>query len=271
MNQPSRKPRPRPAIFRALGHRQPPDSVEEAGKVFRLVRVFKHDSWAATALYQNGYERIVCKFNREQPILFVPMKWLGRALARRESKMFDRLSHVANVPNGRTAICVKGHPLPNVAAHDFIPGRPLKITPNLADDFFDEFWQLLNDVHRCNIAYVDLHKAENVLVGDDGKPHLIDFQVSVCLPRAWPFAELLARLQHMDRYHFARHKLNRCPERCDDATRRLAQRPWYIRLHRLVARPLRQARRRLLVSLGIRTTTSASSELVPEEGLRKVA
>ena len=43
--------RPRPALFRALGRHDPPSEIEVAGDLYRRSSVFKHDSWAATALY----------------------------------------------------------------------------------------------------------------------------------------------------------------------------------------------------------------------------
>ncbi len=268
-HKPSRK---RPALFRALGHADPPVEIQESGQRFRLVRVFKHDSWAATALYDSGEEQIVCKFNREQPILFFPMRWLGRALARREAKMLERLADVRNVPCGRSQIFQGGQIIKSAVAHDFIVGQPLKQATHVDDLFFDRFWELLDAVHRRGIAYVDLHKAENVLVCDRGQPHLIDFQVSVWLPDVWLLRWVLRKLQQMDRYHYARHKLHRRQDLCDAATRRMAQRPWFIRAHRTIARPLRNARRRLLVAIGIRSAGGAAhTELLPEEGLRRAA
>ena len=265
--------KPRPAIFRALGKSDPPAQVECEGLTFQRIHIYKHDSWAATAVYQHDQRKIVCKFNRRQPILLIPTFPLGWWLAAREAKMLDRLSHVDNVPALSGRVMIEGRRARNVAAHEFIVGEPLKIQPDLDDQFFDQMWQLLADVHAAGIAYVDLHKAENVLVDSDGQPHLIDFQVSVWLPKIWPLSRLLATLQQMDRYHFARHKLFRRPDLCDEAMQRLGeQRPWWIRLHRSFARPIREARRRLLVRLGIRRDSGkAHTELVPEEGQRKAA
>jgi hypothetical protein len=43
--------RPRPPLLRALGRDEPPGEVDIDGQRYRLVRVVKHDSWAATAFY----------------------------------------------------------------------------------------------------------------------------------------------------------------------------------------------------------------------------
>jgi hypothetical protein len=43
---------PRPRVFRALGKADPPEQVEIDGHPYRRVDILKHDSWAATALYE---------------------------------------------------------------------------------------------------------------------------------------------------------------------------------------------------------------------------
>ena len=90
--------RPRPAALRALGADEPPLVVEIDGLTHQLLAVFKHDSLAATALYAGAGRRVVCKFNRRQPFLGLPTKWLGRYLARHEAKVLRRLSGLPNIP-----------------------------------------------------------------------------------------------------------------------------------------------------------------------------
>ena len=70
--------------------------------------MLKHDSWAATAVYRGPAGRIVCKFNRQQPIFLFPMRWLGRMLARREASFLLRLADVANVPSLTGDVYVDG-------------------------------------------------------------------------------------------------------------------------------------------------------------------
>lgn len=101
LNSPSAKPRARPALFRALGRKEPPRAITINGEEHELVEVFKHDSWAATALYRGQRGMIVAKFNREQPLFFVPMKWLGRWLARREARALCLLDGIAGCPRMR--------------------------------------------------------------------------------------------------------------------------------------------------------------------------
>src|SRR4051794_221535 len=170
---------PRPPVLRALGAADPPAAVEVGGEPYRLARVFKHDSWAATALYAGRDKRVVCKFNRVQPVGPVPMRWLGRVLADREAAILRRLADLPNVPRWSGPVRVNGRVLPNAVAHDFIPGHPLGDRERVDDRFFPALRAVLAAMHRRGLAYVDLHKRENVLVGDDGRPYLIDFQVGL--------------------------------------------------------------------------------------------
>lgn len=263
--------RRRPALFRALGEADPPVEIEVRGCRLQQVTVFKHDSWAATALYHGEGHHIVCKFNRRQPIFGIPMTWLGRSLARREARMLKLLADEPNVPDGCGSVRVSGRKVPTAVAHQFVPGRPLR-TPDAVDaEFFQELDRLIQRIHRRRIAYVDLHKQENILVGDDGHPHLIDFQISVRIPRIWPLGGLLRILQASDRYHVAKHEYKQHLSEWENSSE-FSQRPWWIRLHRTLTIPLRTLRRRLLVATGIRTGAGmAHTEAMPEIGVREAA
>jgi hypothetical protein len=123
--------RDRPPIFRALGLSDPPTSVEIRSNSgydgsYQRVQIFKHDSWAATALYACGEREIVCKFNRQQKIGGFSMRWLGKFLARRETLLLQKLSHIDNIPNSVGPILSENRVLENVTAHVFVPGRPFK-------------------------------------------------------------------------------------------------------------------------------------------------
>jgi hypothetical protein len=268
------QPRPRPPVFRALGAAEPPDQVEIAGETYHIARVFKHDSWAATALYAGRNKRVVCKFNRVQPVGPVAMRWLGRLLGTREAAMLRRLADLPNVPRWSGEVRVNGRVLPNAVAHDYIPGHPLGDRERVNDRFFPKLRTLLAAMHHCGVAYIDLHKRENILVGDDGEPYLIDFQIGLALADWWPanheVIEAVVRLaQQNDVYHLAKH-VARC--RPDQAAAGATDLPWSIRLHRFVGQPLRTLRRRLLVRAGVRTGLGrVTSEHFAEEAVREGA
>lgn len=263
--------RPRPPTLRALGRSEPPPQIEADGQTYRLVRVFKHDSWAATALYEGDAGLVVCKFNRQQAVGQVPLRWLGQRLAGREARALRRLADLPGIPRPLGPISAEGVPLPYAVGHDFVPGHPLGKDERVGDNFFPELLRLLAEVHRRELAYVDLHKRENILVGDDGRPYLVDFQISFYLPswwpaNAWPTRAVLRMLQRSDSYHLQKHVAHCRPDQAGDAA---AQRPWWIRLHRLVGQPFRACRRWLLVRLGVRAGRGrVETEHFPEEVVR---
>ena len=273
------KVRKRPALFRALGRDDPPETVTVDGETFGLNTLLKHDSWAATAIYEaRSGEKIICKFNRMQSILGIPMGWLGRRLAAREAAFLRRLDDIDLVPPDRGPVHADGRLLANAAARTFIPGAPFKRADQVDRTFFETLENLLAAVHERDMAYVDLHKRENIIVDLSGRPHLIDFQVSVALPNKWPGNGrlgrwFLTRLQEMDRYHYRKHYV-RClggemtPEEAED----FIAAPALIRIHRRLSVPLRRLRRRLLVALGIRGKGGmAHTELEPEDAFRTPA
>ncbi|HMO14968.1 MAG TPA: hypothetical protein PKD64_14440 [Pirellulaceae bacterium] len=274
----------RPSLFRALGPNDVPLRIHVAGKEFVHERTIKHDSWAATALYRleiphvnpNGkpafrgadkVTQIICKFNRVQPILFLPSAWLGRSLAKREAMMYERLADLSNVTAGYRDVYVDGKLQPHAVAHDFISGHPLRWHDQVDDQFFEEIYELLVKIHARNIAYVDLHKLENIIVDDHGRPNLIDFQISICLPKIWPLSWVLRIFQRADLYHLSKHARRFRPDLYSSF--HFGRRPWWIRLHRMVAIPFRTLRRQLLVLLGVRDKSGkARTEKFIEEGLR---
>ena len=156
------------------------------GHPYRRAEILKHDSWAATAIYDGSDGRIVCKFNRRQSVFGLPMRWLGRLLARREGRMLALLADLPNVPDGCGPIRAGGRVLDNAVGHAYVPGHPLGRTERVNDEFLPRLGRLLAEMHRRRMAYVDLHKAENIIVGDDGQPYLIDFQISMALSHRWP-------------------------------------------------------------------------------------
>lgn len=271
----SRSSRPRPALLRALGLNDPPERVEVAGRDYHRIEIYKHDSWAATACYSDGFRTIVCKFNRMQPIGILSTNWLGTRLARRERAALEKLADVSNVPNSLGDVSVNGRVWPTAVAREFVAGHPLQPGETVGAMFFPTLERTLRLMHDRGLAYVDLHKRENIIVGDDGRPYLIDFQIGFDAEhrrvRHWPgvrsFFEMLCQ---SDLYHFQKHVIRHDPQRAELGELEMAKlRPWWIRAHRLAAVPLREMRRRLLVAMGVRKGEGkVESEHFIEDGLR---
>jgi hypothetical protein len=290
--RPMASTRPRPAVLRALGAADPPESIFVDGQRLQRFEIFKHDSWAATALYesvandtQGGDDatgafgsalRVVCKFNRTQPIGILPMAWLGRGLARREQRAYVRLAHIPGIARPVEGLNQSSPTLRAAVAHHFIEGHPLGVGEEVNDEFFPELKRMLEQIHAASCAYVDLHKRENILVGRDGRPYLVDFQISLQARSLWlwklpPWAWVLRVFQISDDFCLSKHVRQHRPDQLQPlGLDCLSQQPpWWIRVHRLFAVPFRQARRKLLSTLRVRDRSGrASSERFAEHAFR---
>lgn len=235
-----------PSWLKALGSRPQPETVEVGGRVFALERTFKNDFFAVTAVYQCGDERIVVKINRTARLIGLPLSFVGRFLAGREAEVLAALEDVAGVPRLLARLGPTG------VAREFISGEPLSRGMRVGDSFHAELRALILEMHERGMAYVDLEKCENVLVGDDGKPYLFDFQISWFLRRAHlanmpPMGMIRRFLQRGDLYHLAKLQRRTRPDQMTE--QQIAdsyRRPWYVRLHRHITYPFTVVRRWIL-------------------------
>ncbi|HRK31208.1 MAG TPA: hypothetical protein PLD59_09030 [Tepidisphaeraceae bacterium] len=233
------------AAMRALGRSDPPASFLLAGKRYTLATVVKHDFWAATAFYdcENG-DRAVAKINRCTPFAGIALSWVGRWLCRREVRFYARLQHIPNIPRLLGRIGATGY------VHHYVPGQPLAKGMPLPETFFPELHDVMTQIHGQSTAYVDANKRENILLGDDGSPHLIDFQISFDLHEFgdnFITRRVLRHLQAADRYHILKHQRRLAPSTLTPQQHFEAQRVgWLTRLHRAITRPYFAVRRPLL-------------------------
>jgi len=235
--------------------RPPPERIELAGADYQLVRVFKHDFMAATCLYElvdwasaevgrSAVPRVVVKFARRQPFCGFPLAWAGQVLRRNEQRIYGALRGVRGVPRWLGCVGESGY------AVEYIECRPLDNAPPPPPGFFDELRKLFDAIHACGVVYVDSNKRSNILVGDDGRPYLVDYQISI-RPREglpWPLRAIVqAAVNYMaakDIYHLYKHKRKLCPDALTDEEERLSHpRGWLHMLHRGLATRYRTVRR----------------------------
>jgi hypothetical protein len=243
--------RPPPAYLFALGRRELPQTVTAEERTYRFVELFKHDFFAATGLYEqtsDGPEKgalAVLKVQRTHHWWGFPMHWLGRIVANREIRIYQKLQGVPGIPAFLGRVGTTGF------LHAFIPGVDLHADLPLTPAFFEQLGGLFQALHERRIAYVDANKRENILYGCDGRPWLIDFQISFhsrwqsrwnVVGRWW-----FRRFEQADWYHFYKHKTRLLPAACTaEDFARAERRGWLHRVHRRVARPFIHVRRRLL-------------------------
>ncbi len=228
--------------MRALGRKNLPETLSIDDVPWELVRTHKHDFWAVTGFYQNAAgELAVLKMGRTEPFCGMSMEWTGRFLCRREMRFYEKLADLPNVPQVMGRVGTTGF------VHEYAKGEPLSRDRRVPDGFFDRLLELMEELHRRGLAYVDANKPQNILLGDDGLPHLIDFQIS------WDVKEFgenfvtrwfLKRMYRADIYHVLKHKKRMRPdEMTEEQWRIVTERSRTIRIHRFLTKPYFKFRR----------------------------
>lgn len=238
--------RSKPAYLKALGNRQLPSTIEAGGNTYHFVQTFKNDFFAITSLYEGQAGKVILKVQRQAPFLLLPMRWAGRLLAARERHSMERLQGLEGIPRMIGMWSNTG------LIREYVEGRTLADAAGVNDEFHPRLRALIDAIHQRDMAYVDLEKPGNVLVGDDGRPHLFDFQIAWYWPRKWggqlwPMRALLRKLQSGDRYHLVKLQRRSRPDQLTpEAIRASYHKPWYVRLHSVLTRPITRLRRRIL-------------------------
>jgi len=241
--------KPVPAYLRALGARPIPETITLEGRTYSQVRVFKNDFFAVTALYEDAGRRVLVKIGRQASFLGLPMRWVGRLLARREAVAMTVLSGLPGIPR---LLCRWGD---TGIIREFIEGHPLSKGEHVNDDFHDRLSELIEAIHRKGMAYVDLEKCENVLIGNDGRPYLFDFQIAWYWPRAWggelwPIRVIRGWFQSGDRYHLVKLRRRTRPDQLTPQQLSASyQKPWYVRFQRVITAPFQRIRRAILAKI----------------------
>lgn len=223
------------------------DDLRGAG--FGVVRVLKDDFFAENLLLARGGERFVAKYSRmRQPLTWI-LRPVSRLLSQLERRAYDRLRGVRGVP-GRV-----GPRGPAWFIHRYVEGTTLRQHRRdhrerrrrgeaiVSDGFFADLEATLGEIHRRGMAYNDLSKSENVIVGDDGRPHLIDFQISADFAALGPALRGLldpafAILRREDLYHALKFKAKIRPDRLTPAERSRLEPSLANRVHRFFRVPL---------------------------------
>lgn len=102
---------------------------------------------------------------------------LGRFFLAREVKALNKLSGLEGIPQNAFRLDR------NAIAFRFLPGSTINnFKPNtLPVEFFQGLEKLVQDMHGRGIAHLDLRYRRNILVRDDGRPGIIDFQSQIGL------------------------------------------------------------------------------------------
>lgn len=121
-------------------------------------------------LYKHGGVNLVIKSPREGFL----KEFIGKAMLRREYKIYRRLSGIKGVPKCYGFIEGKYLVLEYI---DGITVRQARIKDRGV--FFEGLLNLIKELHRAGIAHMDLKKKDNLIVVDGTTPYIIDFGAAV--------------------------------------------------------------------------------------------
>jgi hypothetical protein len=145
-------------------------------------------------LVEHGGERLVVKDFAPRGALVRAS--VGRWIAAREARAYLQLEGHPAVPRFRGWID------PLAFALEYRPGRRMsrRLAGRVPVDFVARLDAALAEMHRRGVAHLDLRHRSNVLVGEDGRPVLIDFGSAVCFaPGSAGARWLLPLLARVDR------------------------------------------------------------------------
>lgn len=248
----------RHAWLRALGSEDLPAQITLREGPCSHLRTYKHDFFAATGLYEGPSGKVILKMGRTRRLFGLPMRWLGRLLADREFDVYQAVADLPGIPKCLGRLGDTGF------VHAFVEGHPLQRNEQVNDEFFPQLEQLITELHRRDIAYVDLEKRENILVDAAGRPCLIDFQISWRWPRDRKARRtalqrivpgllgrfVLDKLQAADRYHLLKHRRRHRPDGLSPEELKASYRSGgYIAVHRRLFWPFTAIRRAILKAL----------------------
>jgi hypothetical protein len=257
--------------FYACGDAGLPAHIDCLGRRYLLKKVLKHDFVAGTGLYESSASeagaprRLVCKVNRRRRFCLIPLGLLGRFVTWSEIRHLQRCRGIRGVPS---VIARLGS---HTYIYRYIEGRSLSERPVLPAAFFDDLLHVVRQIHGRKLVHFDLNKPGNILLGDDGRAYVVDFQVSrrigdrLLLSRSLS-ARLRRRLQAYDIYHVYKHKRRFQPQLVTEAEDRLSRTPGpLLSLLRILMWPYKHGRRSCLKYLHLQ------GFLTPDAGARTCA
>jgi hypothetical protein len=288
--------------FYACGGKGLPPQIACRGGQYVLEKVLKHDFHAATGLYTRqeseavGWTlahadyppnaqraawakahstelptRLICKINRRMHFCFLPLGLIGRLMTRSEVSKLRRCEGIPEVP--QVLARIDSH----MYVYEYIEGQSLNEKPPLPADFFDRLLVVMQQVHARNLVHFDLHKPGNILVDTEGRPHIIDFQISRHIGDRFLLSRRLSSrlrrwLQSYDLYHIYKHKRRLQPQLLTEAETKLSYNHTLgLEIQRAIARPYKKIRRaclRYLYAKGILAGTQDAGTCVETNPVR---
>lgn len=147
------------------------------------------------------------RIRRDTREALVVVRWIARQLLAREARALAALEGLDGIP---TLIRHDG----SMLERSYVDGVPMQVGKPASVAYFHAASRIVRRMHRLGVVHNDLAKEPNFLLTPDGRPVIVDFQIS-CLSRKR--GRLFRILAREDVRHLLKHKRTYCP---DHLTRR---------------------------------------------------
>jgi hypothetical protein len=146
--------------------------------------LLKRDVFGRVELLTRGATQVVRRVACGSRLPF--SRWIAHVLLARERRALRALQGLEGVPATVDDAPWQACASPDGSVPDarealvreYVRGAPLARAVALPENFFQELDALVAAVHARGVCHNDLHKEQNVLVGEDGYPWLVDFQLA---------------------------------------------------------------------------------------------
>jgi phosphotransferase family enzyme len=151
---------------------------------WQVVETLKEDQFGRVERLASGssvlLRRVACGSR-------IPLsRFIARILMGRERRALDALEGLDGVPRAVEDEAARRAPSASgvvpaerdVLLRSWQSGRPLHRAEALPEDYFELLDALVHAMHARGVCHNDLHKEQNLVVGLDGRPALIDFQLA---------------------------------------------------------------------------------------------
>lgn len=201
----------------------------EAAATPLTIEILRQGSWAKPDIKSVAYgsDRAVLKDFSDK---LWPVRLLGRRQVAREMRALRRLQGIAGIPRcygeaGRIGILME--PIEGERITRWCRRKRDQVGP-----MFEKLQRLVGQIHARGVAHIDLRKRDNILVTEDGRPCIIDFNASVCFDPAGAGARFLFPfLRRIDNSAVLKWKFRLAPELLTEEES--AQHRFMTRLRRL--------------------------------------
>lgn len=146
-----------------------------------LLQWVRHSVKTSSNIFSRGYQGHVYLYERDglrliikAPTGSILTRLFRRTMLRNEYRVYSKLYGLRGVP--RCYGLLQGRYLV-LEYIDGVPVRDIGIAD--LDAFFEDFLDLIKELHRAGVAHGDLKKKDNLLIVDGRLPYVVDFGVAI--------------------------------------------------------------------------------------------